>query len=218
MIHLDKSLLKASLIVSKTLKRRLSHQDLNPFIEPKTKEMIEQKNEPIANDHDHVKQKVPEHIEDFKPKSNLTPYILLIALSFHGFFEGIALGLQSGIFDTSFLFFAILSHKWAEAFTLGLSFYKSGTDKPSFIRMIILFSCFTPAGILLGIILSGDSNIIQGVFLALSTGTFIYIACSEVIVEEFAITRYKYSKFFAYLVGGTFIAGLAVIEKVAGVD
>jgi len=35
MIHLDKSLLKASLIVSKTLKRRLSHQDLNPFIEPK---------------------------------------------------------------------------------------------------------------------------------------------------------------------------------------
>jgi len=115
-------------------------------------------------------------------------------------------------------FFAILSHKWAEAFTLGLSFYKSGTDKPSFIRMIILFSCFTPAGILLGIILSGDSNIIQGVFLALSTGTFIYIACSEVIVEEFAITRYKYSKFFAYLVGGTFIAGLAVIEKVAGVD
>jgi len=180
--------------------------------------MIEQKNQPIVNDHAHANVKVPENIEDFKPKSNLTPYILLIALSFHGFFEGMALGLQSGVLDTSFLFFAILSHKWAEAFTLGLSFYKSGTNKSTFIRMIILFSCFTPVGILLGIVLSGDSFIIQGVFLALSTGTFIYVACSEVIVEEFAITRYKHSKFFAYMVGGIFIAGLAVIEKVAGVD
>jgi zinc transporter ZupT len=54
----------------------------------------------------------------FKPKSSLTPFLLLIALSLHGFFEGIALGIQSELNGVFFLGAAILSHKWAEAFTL----------------------------------------------------------------------------------------------------
>jgi len=35
-----------------------------------------------------------------------------------------------------------------------------------------------------------------------------------VIVEEFAVTKYKYSKFMAYLFGGILIAFLAVIEHI----
>jgi len=50
--------------------------------------------------------------------SNLTPYLLLAALSFHGFFEGTALGLQKAFKSTSSLLIAILAHKWAEALTL----------------------------------------------------------------------------------------------------
>lgn len=54
----------------------------------------------------------------FKPKSRFAPYILLLALSLHGLFEGIALGIQRVLKDTVFLFIAILAHKWAEAFSL----------------------------------------------------------------------------------------------------
>ena len=43
-------------------------------------------------------------------------------------------------------------------------------------------------------------------------GTFLYVAASEVIVEEFAVTKYKYQKFFCYLIGGILIALLAVLE------
>ncbi len=82
--------------------------------------------------------------------------------------------------------------------------------------MIILFAVFTPFGIGLGLILSGSSKLVEGIILAISTGTFIYVAASEVIVEEFALTKYKYSKFLLYLVGGIFVGGLAIIEKVYG--
>ena len=65
-----------------------------------------------------------EHI--FNPTSNITPYVLLIALSIHGSIEGIALGVMNSLKDCSILFTAILLHKWAESFALGISFYKSG--------------------------------------------------------------------------------------------
>jgi len=51
-------------------------------------------------------------------KSNLTPYLLLVALSIHGFFEGLALGIQNDINSIMILAIAIIAHKWAESFTL----------------------------------------------------------------------------------------------------
>ncbi len=71
-------------------------------------------------------------------------------------------------------------------------------------------------GISLGLILTDTSKIVEGIILAISTGTFIYVAASEVIVEEFAVTKYRYSKFLTYLIGGVFVGGLAVLEKIYG--
>jgi len=191
MVKTDKALLRASQIVSKTLNRDQRNEDMDLLVNPQNTELNQQRKGSVKKE-DHV---------EFIPASNITPYLLLVALSFHGFFEGMALGLQGGPLDTFFLFIAIISHKWAEAFTLGISFHKAQTDKQTFIRLIILFSMFTPIGILIGLVLAGGSMLIEGIFLAMSTGTFIYVACSEVIVEEFAITKYKYSKFFFCLYG-----------------
>ncbi len=80
--------------------------------------------------------------------------------------------------------------------------------------MILLFAFFTPVGILLGIFLSDfKSKVIEGAVLAMSSGTFIYVAASEVIVEEFALTKHKFQKFFAFIIGGILVAGLAIFEK-----
>ena len=38
------------------------------------------------------------------------------------------------------------------------------------------------------------------------------MSASEVIVEEFAVTKYKYQKFIVYLLGGILIFLLAVME------
>lgn len=50
--------------------------------------------------------------------NRLTPYLLLFALSFHGIFEGIAVGLQSSFSQCLNLLIAVCLHKWAEALTL----------------------------------------------------------------------------------------------------
>jgi len=197
----DKAMLKASHILS----RKNEVDEMNSLLVAPNKVDVEDKH---GHDHHEV---VPEG-EQFVPKSNITPYLLLAALSFHGLFEGIAMGLQSGYRDTSFLFIAIISHKWAEAFTLGISFSKAQTDRVTFVRLILLFAFFTPVGIIIGAFLASSSKLVEAIFLALSTGTFLYVAASEVIVEEFAVTKYKYSKFICYLLGGILIAALAVIE------
>jgi zinc transporter 1/2/3 len=105
-----------------------------------------------------------------------------------------------------------MSHKWAESFTLGVSFYKANTDNWSIVKFICLFSIFTPVGIVIGMILVGKNSLIVGIFLSLAAGTFIYVSASEVIVEEFSVTRYKYQKYVLYLLGGLFVGLLAFME------
>jgi len=206
MVNPDKALLKASHILSK----KYEVDEMNSLLVNPQKTDIAEKEKTGKESHESHVQGAG---EEFVPKSNITPYLLLVALSFHGLFEGIALGLQKGNKETLFLFIAIISHKWAEAFTLGISFSKAQTDKVTFVRLILLFSFFTPIGIIIGMFLASSNELVEAIFLALSTGTFLYVSASEVIVEEFAVTKYKYQKFIMYLLGGILIAGLAVIEK-----
>lgn len=78
--------------------------------------------------------------------------------------------------------------------------------------MLILFTVFTPIGILSGMLLSDTNPIIEGLFLAISAGTFLYVSASEVIVEEFALTRYRFQKYFLFISGGVFVALISYME------
>ena len=193
----DKNLMIASKILdrnsSKNIKNKKENLNLNE----------DNGNNQLNDDHtDHV----------FNPTSSITPYILLIALSVHGIFEGIALGVMNTIKECSILFSAIIFHKWAGAFALGISFYKSGTEANLFIKMILVFTSFGPLGIIIGIIFSDAGNLVKGIMLSISGGTFIYVAASEVIVEEFSLSKKTNIKFLWFLIGGllTFILALIV--------
>ena len=199
--NIDKSLFAASKIIERTMEP-YGKVDQKNSSEDKKQESIHLKVEDVNEDNFHP----------FHPTSLMTPYILLIALSLHGLFEGTALGVMTRMRTTIFLFAAILAHKWAESFALGISFFKSGTDKGTFIRMILLFALFTPFGIVIGLIFSGTSFLIQGILLSVSAGTFLYVSASEVIVEEFAITKYRYQKYLYYLLGGILVGVLAWFE------
>ena len=194
----DKNLMIASKILNRnsSLPHLNSNNDLysNP-----NNNIIEVNNE---NKNNHV----------FNPTSSITPYILLIALSVHGIFEGIALGVMNTVKECSILFSAIILHKWAAAFALGISFYKSGTEKDLFIKMILLFTSFGPLGIIIGMIFSDAGNLIKGIMLSISAGTFIYVAASEVIVEEFSLSKKTNIKFLWFLFGGLLTFILTFIE------
>ena len=139
-----------------------------------------------------------------------TPYILLIALSIHGTFEGIALGVMNTHRNSFLLFIAIIVHKWAESFALGISFFKSGFEKDKFIKMIVIFTLFCPIGIFIGMFFSDAGFLMRGIMLSLSCGTFLYVATSEVIVEEFSLSQENGTKFLWYLFGSilTFVITL----------
>ena len=197
---IDKSLFAASKIIERTIKKdehlKFHNNDNN------IKLKIVDSNEINTN--------IPQHT--FNPTSNMTPYILLIALSLHGLFEGIALGVMKTIRDLLFLLVAILAHKWAESLALGISFFKSGTESHIFIKMIVIFSLFSPSGIIIGILFTSAGYLIEGILLSVSGGTFLYVSASEVIVEEFAITKYKYKKYAFYLLGGILVGILKWYE------
>ena len=146
-------------------------------------------------------------------KKKLSGFIMLLALSIHGLFECLALGIQTDSKNTLFLFIALMIHKWAEAFALGIFFVQAKLAKNNYFLLILFFALIGPIGVFLGILLSTTaSECIEGIFLSISTGTFLYVACSEVIVEEFSTPAKRYLKFLLYLVGGVFAAGFTLFE------
>ena len=146
-------------------------------------------------------------------KNSFISYLLLFALGFHGLFEGISLGIQKTIKGALFLVIAISLHKWAASLTLGISFVKSNVTKNEYIINILIFSLFTPIGIIIGMALTSFSNdYIAGIFLSISVGTFIYIACSEVVIDEFNKKENKYIKFLFFLLGAGIVLALNLLE------
>ena len=186
-------------------------------VEMKTKEGEKEEEKEKESNEEH-KEDDHEHAHEHK-SSGITPYILLLALGFHGFFEGMALGIQSEINNTLSLFLAIVAHKWAASLTLGISFVKAGVQRNQLIIMVLIFAFIGPVGVAIGLILSETANdYLQGIFLAISVGTFIYIACSEVLVEEFENPDNKFIKFFMFMLGGIFIGGLSLLELILDVE
>ena len=146
-------------------------------------------------------------------KKKLSAFIMLLSLSIHGLFECLALGIQTNYKNALFLFIALMIHKWAEAFAIGILFVKAKFTKKFFYLIIFAFALIGPIGVAIGIVLASTADeFIEGIFLSISTGTFLYVACSEVIIEEFSTPEKRYFKYFLYLLGCIFAVGLTMLE------
>lgn len=141
------------------------------------------------------------------------PYILVLAMGIHAAFTGLALG----VFNDKSAFYgfllAIVLHKWAEALTIGISFSKSNIKKKRGIIMCLIFAIATPLGALIGLIFKDSNGIVKGVLLGISAGTFIYIAATEIIVEEFSGRAKKGAKYILFSLGIGFMVFLWFLEE-----
>ena len=141
--------------------------------------------------------------------------VLVIALSMHAIFEGIALGLSDELSATLNIMLALCLHKPAAAMSLGISITKNfdKNDRRKGIMLLLIFAFATPIGISVGILLQDTSPFVEVLFNSFAGGTFIYIAASEVIVEEFSMTdRYKWVQYFTFLCGIALITSLWLLE------
>ena len=116
-----------------------------------------------------------------------TPFVIVVALSIHSFFEGMALGLQTTLAGTASIFLAIAIHKCFVGMSLGISLLKTSPDNTKLCRcLILIFAASSPVGITLGMLIRTSDSLVETIFTSLAAGTFLYIGCSEVIVKEFS--------------------------------
>ena len=208
-LPLNRSLMRSSQILERTFHGGKINPDMDLLVNPLNSDLIKKKEKVvnIIHQHSHAIE-----IDKTKKLSSVTPYLLIVALCLDGLFEGIAIGVQTTWKTVSFVAFAVFLNKLSVAFGLGISLKKSKTEIRTFIRFIILFSLFCPFGIVIGYFF-GETLFMKGMFLAISAGTFIYVSCSVVIVEEFALTKYRYSKYSFFFLGGLLASGIAVIAS-----
>jgi zinc transporter 1/2/3 len=135
----------------------------------------------------------------------------LIALSTHAFFEGIALGLTKDFNPTVNIMIGLLIHKTAASISLGISIASNfeGKDLCKGYMLLISFCLATPIGIAIGMVLQDTNPLVEVVMSSFAGGTFIYIAASEVIVEEFSLPgRSKWLQMLFFLLGASLITSL----------
>ena len=102
----------------------------------------------------------------------------------------------------------IVIHKSAAAVSLGGAFARTGFSLKEILLFLGIFSVLSPIGVIIGMYIAESNALVDVAFLGLSGGTFIYVACSEIIVAEFDKGHYQWIKALLVLLGGSIIAVL----------
>ena len=66
---------------------------------------------------------------------------------------------------------------------------------------MFIFCVACPVGIGIGWLASGVTPVLGAIAKAVAAGAFIFIAATEIIVEEFSVTKHKWMKFFMLIFG-----------------
>ncbi|KAK3096798.1 hypothetical protein FSP39_003409 [Pinctada imbricata] len=145
--------------------------------------------------------------------SRLRTIILVLALSLHMIFEGLAVGLQETNQEVWKLVGILTLHKCIVAFSTGLQLEETLHSFKKVLLLIIGFSFVAPLGVGIGFLVTeygGEGQaqgISSGVLQSMATGTFFYITFFEILQKELA-NSYNLLKVLFTVVGFTVVIGL----------
>lgn len=149
---------------------------------------------------------------DFNAHSSFRSFILMLSLSLHSIFEGIAIGLQNAQTEVLQIAVAILIHKSIIAVSLSLLLMQSNVKTRWFVLSIVMFALMSPIGIAIGIgvmqTASPESSLVQSVLEGLAAGTFIYITFLEILPHELNSNKWRLSKVIFIVLGFSSMAAL----------
>jgi zinc transporter 1/2/3 len=143
----------------------------------------------------------------------MAPVVLLFSLSFHSFFEGIAVGLLKDMATLANLIIGICIHQFVMSISLGTSLKKKNTPTRTSLLVQLGFAMTEATGVAVGLGLSSAPDIVGSLILSVAGGTFIYIACSEIIVEEFSKLENRPAKLALFCLGALFMILLWFTDK-----
>ncbi|XP_066294274.1 zinc transporter ZIP3-like [Branchiostoma lanceolatum] len=162
----------------------------------------------------------PLQIQRHKPDGDsfsIRPYALLLGLSVHSVFEGLAIGLQDNVTLVLKIFAGIEIHECLVAFALGVNLVKHGMATKTIIKVAILFSSMIPLGIVIGMgvqsIKSFGGEVLGAVLQGFAGGTFLYVTFLEVLGQEFNSRDRKVAKVLFVATGFLLISILTYFLK-----
>lgn len=141
------------------------------------------------------------HEDTVNLKKLVTVYILELGIAVHSIMIGMTIGTNNNYTSLVTLILAIIFHQFFEGIALGSTIITAEflTIKKT-IAIIIFYSMTTPFGIILGIIIksschteSPNSYIIQGILNAVSAGILIYMALIHLIIQDFNNNKIKFT-------------------------
>lgn len=158
------------------------------------------------------------HSHGSLPSPSQSPFralILLLSLSFHSVFEGLAVGLQTTVVATVQLCLAVLAHKGLIVFGVGLRLVQVGTGSRWAVFCILSFALMSPLGVAIGLaVAGGDSEgghgLAQAVLEGVAAGTFLYVTFLEILPRELAGPEAPLVKWGCVAAGFAFMALIAL--------
>lgn len=119
---------------------------------------------------------------------SLRGLLIVLALSIHELFEGLAVGLEGSAANVYYMFGAVSAHKLVIAFCIGVELVTNRTKSFLTILYVGLFAVVSPMGIGIGIALSESSTEnmeVASVFLqGLASGTLLYVVFFEILQKD----------------------------------
>lgn len=145
----------------------------------------------------------------------LAAYAVLTALSIHSLLAGLALGAEPELARALVISLAIIAHKSAAGFALGVSLARSGLPTRQSWTLVALFATATPIGGLIGALLGAAvggrlGTGLEAAFLSVASGTFVYVATFDILRDEFPAPGGRFAKWCVVTVGVASMSALAL--------
>lgn len=141
-------------------------------------------------DHDHHPNDHHDHhtiVTDKMP--SLRELLIVLALTVHEAFEGVAIGLEPSVSSVWYMMAAVAVHKCVIAFCIGVELVSGQISLGLSIFYAFIYSCASPFGIGMGLLLtssgSSDLTVVLSVVLqGIATGTLLYVVFFEILRRD----------------------------------
>lgn len=141
---------------------------------------------------------------------------LVLALSAHSVFEGLALGLQEDAVKLGSLFLGVAVHETLAAVALGVSIAKAALGMKDAAKLAVTVSLMIPLGVVLGISIESaqtlTGSIVSVVLQGFAAGTFLFVTFFEILSREFEDKQDRLLKVLFLVMGYGALAALVLIK------
>ncbi|XP_012276790.1 zinc transporter ZIP3 isoform X2 [Orussus abietinus] len=129
---------------------------------------------------------LPSQLDDGTSVNALRGLLIVLGLSVHELFEGLAIGLESSANYVWYMFAAVAAHKFVIAFCIGLELVSCKSRRYFDVLYICVYAVISPVGIGVGMLLVGggtaaSSGVAAVALQGIATGTLLYIVFFEIL-------------------------------------